>query len=726
MKKVALLFSIFTLAMATSFAVVVFEDDFESYADNTALTSAYDANTITGLISSPSTPTLDLKSVANPHADAAGTLLAQSWTAVNSTDNTVTVTYWAYDSAGDGPGATGSASLNGRAGLSLAGFDGGAWGSGALENYIFLGMYHSAPASPLFYAYRVVSGSTNAGAGGWAATSIGRTVGWHKFTIELNNGTAAFYVDDVLAATDTYSEPPAGWSSFRLGSPAGQTFVDTWYDNVEITAVKSTVLAANDGSGDYLTIQEAISSFCAGGDNDGAPAPYTVNIKPTGTPYNERITLNSARTGFGDILGDITLQSSVPGTHPELELQRSTGEASGISSSGIQIYQNEHNVTLRDLLIYPSITGEIFQRYTVKIDENSANSTFNTIRIENCIITEVADNGQPLITSRTEAYDPPTSATGVGRASSFTQAVQVWGDGGESIRFEMEDSVLYGPPDAGGQTGNLLRLILPGQDGESAYLRNNVMAYGPTSGALMRVGTGNQYSSTIIMEGGDQTAGLDDTNVFIANNTSGHAITFEGSLNGGSADTGSTVSLSSAVIIANSATPTQRAISSGTEAWKHFSFDNMIIDANGAAVVAFQTVDGVMSNVTANSNQTYFGLGGAGSLTVEDSIFTGVDTVAADGKFGGTAPSGGVSIDFSGFGADVVNPIGTTVTGTFTLGSNIVNADPLYAGTDFKLASFFDVQNNAYAAAGTGGSDLAGGANYLGPVLSVGDWMNHD
>ena len=45
-----------------------------------------------------------------------------------------------------------------------------------------------------------------------------------------------------------------------------------------------------------------------------------------------------------------------------------------------------------------------------------------------------------------------------------------------------------------------------------------------------------------------------------------------------------------------------------------------------------------------------------------------------------------------------------------------------HATVDGLLAAFMDVPTAAYAAAGTAGAALAGGADYIGPVAAVGEW----
>lgn len=479
-------------------------------------------------------------------------------------------------------------------------------------------------------------------------------------------------------------------------------------------------------SGDFATIQAAITSFCAGGVNATAVPPFTINIDPAGT-YNERISLDDAAVGLGDIVGDITLQSSVPGTYATLALQRDAGEAAGTGSSCLKIYQNEHDVTLRDLIIHPALpvasVTEDARRHIVKLDENSANATLNTITLDNCIVTEVAASGAPMISSRAEAYVAPAGPGASARDNNFSNTIQFWGDAGESYHVVLNKVVCYGRPPGGTQVGNHLRGIMAGSNGESITVTDSVFAYGPSAGQLARIGS-TTFTGPVSITGTDQTAGPDNANVFI-NAGSNHALTFEGSLATGNAGN-CTAEVSEAIFVYDTVAgtaATQRAISVGSAIWEP-TLSNLLIKTPGAAIVAFADNAAVWSNITAVSDQALFSLGGAGSIAVTDSIFSGADTVAADGKFGGTAPAGGVTVDFSAFDTNVVNQIGTTVTGTFTAGANILVANPVFTETaDVTSADLFDVQASVYAGAGSASSDLAGGADYTPGPADVTDWM---
>lgn len=234
-----------TESQITNQTRVIFNDDFESYADNNALTAAYDTNTITGLYTSTGIFTRDNQSVFNPDSDASTARLSNSFPAINSHNETIVVTYWLYDSSGTGPGSTGSPTLNGRGGLSLGAYSGGAWASGTLENYIYIGAQHST--SPEYYCARVVNGGS-----GWQATSAIRSVGWQKFTMILQSGVVRFYHNDNLVLTDTYTEPASGWNCFKLGATTGPTRMDVYYDDLEIRVQPPSVSPYQEGKVIYF------------------------------------------------------------------------------------------------------------------------------------------------------------------------------------------------------------------------------------------------------------------------------------------------------------------------------------------------------------------------------------------------------------------------------------------------------------------------------------------
>jgi hypothetical protein len=116
-----------------------------------------------------------------------------------------------------------------------------------------------------------------------------------------------------------------------------------------------------------------------------------------------------------------------------------------------------------------------------------------------------------------------------------------------------------------------------------------------------------------------------------------------------------------------------------------------------------------------------------GSVIIRDSIISDSggndDTVV--GTYGTGTGTWTVDIDNSAVvteGNEAIAGVGGT--GFELLGGSIVSGSPIYIQTADGLATdFYDVQSGAYATAGTGGTPLGGGADYVGGVpSSVPDW----
>ena len=53
------------------------------------------------------------------------------------------------------------------------------------------------------------------------------------------------------------------------------------------------------GAGDFLTIQDAVESWCTGGANAAETPPFVIDVVAAAGPYDEALTLNSADTASG-------------------------------------------------------------------------------------------------------------------------------------------------------------------------------------------------------------------------------------------------------------------------------------------------------------------------------------------------------------------------------------------------------------------------------------------
>ena len=150
------------------------------------------------------------------------------------------------------------------------------------------------------------------------------------------------------------------------------------------------------------------------------------------------------------------------------------------------------------------------------------------------------------------------------------------------------------------------------------------------------------------------------------------------------------------------------------------SISNVIVDTYGPCIQTQPNAVYTIDNATLNStNVSCIALTAldVGSLAVTDTIFSNALMAIT-----GALPSGGMTVDYCAFVENGTDAIAARDDGINvpTYGVNLINADPLYVSKDATSADAFDVNAAAYSAAGTTGSDLAGGADYVGS--DVAEW----
>lgn len=468
-----------------------------------------------------------------------------------------------------------------------------------------------------------------------------------------------------------------------------------------IAASSSMAFAANPvtvgASGDYATISLAIASFSSTGANAGETPPLVINIDPTAT-YDEALDLNDGNVGTGDIVGDLVIQSATPGTLVPVALQMAG------TNDAIELHQSTASVTFKDLLIYPSLTNPFTDEF-FKLDKNTSadDAVEVTHSIINCVVTEIDAGGVPLVTDKLSCLAAPPATVGSGR-SGFAYYAQVWGEPGEAISLNIDNSGLYGNIASIG-----LRLVSDAVT-DTFTVNNSIVA--ATGNASIRIGSGSQVV-TVALTGTDQTAGPDSATVLALPGGDNHCIWLSGS------QAGSTLNIDG-VIMVDGAGGISRGLSGSASV--DVTIANTIITTPGPNIVDGPENASTYSNVTFHSledTNALFLVAGVGSIAMNDVIFSGVGT-----KLAGATPTGGLSVDYAAFVESGANAITARDDGsiTVTYGSNIINDDPLYASFDATSADFMDVTAAAYAAAGTAGAPLAGGANF---AAAVRDWMTY-
>ncbi len=483
------------------------------------------------------------------------------------------------------------------------------------------------------------------------------------------------------------------------------------------TFAVSTAYAANPVTvpGDFATIQGAIDSWCTGGSNAGETAPFVINVDPASGPYTESMTLNDANTGAapnGDIVGDIVIQSSVPGTLVDLRLNQGADSAAvpdgAGARDGIWIYQNVHDVTFTDFIFSPALASTIDDDL-VKIDKNS-NSAANTHTFNNCVFTDVTDGvGGPMVTSRAGAFVSP--GANVGKLTDADTLVKFFGDNAEYMIANFNRCVFASADCVGLQMGTIATAGGTYEINVDECVFGYVGLAAGTRPAILCNGNGAQLK-TLNITGSDVDAGTDFATVFYetayhsvfasTHNADGHAISIDNTIihstvsgaRGYSGDNRTALDMQDVII----STVGPNVVFSGAPASVN-TWDRVTFHVSGAGTNAILTTSGQGSASTTNvSNAIFSGLG------------TKLSTLAA-----GIIPV--VNIDYAGFptaGPDAIGAVGAPA--GFTVGANIVNDDPQYASKTATLATYFDVQNPTYLSAGTAGSHLGGGAGHTLPV----------
>jgi len=231
MKKILVLLPVLLLAVSAQAQTVRFTEDFESYLDTAEMVALNPLWDTCG-------PAISI-STAQAHGGVQSLLVPNTrdlatahWTPVTaSVANPVVVSWSMYDTMDHGTYAR-------NGGLSVGGYADGVWGTGALQNYVYVGPYHANGYAT--HNYRSVYGC------GWQSGTVARTVGWHEIVMTLDGTEMTGTVDateTTVAGSKLATEPASGWSCFRAGSPATDSWQTAYYDDI---TVKGDTLAVDE------------------------------------------------------------------------------------------------------------------------------------------------------------------------------------------------------------------------------------------------------------------------------------------------------------------------------------------------------------------------------------------------------------------------------------------------------------------------------------------------
>ncbi|MBE7558079.1 hypothetical protein HS125_03675 [bacterium] len=111
-------------------------------------------------------------------------------------------------------------------------------------------------------------------------------------------------------------------------------------------------------------------------------------------------------------------------------------------------------------------------------------------------------------------------------------------------------------------------------------------------------------------------------------------------------------------------------------------------------------------------------------VDIQNTIIAGTGKTGIDVVTTLTSP---ITVHHSGLVQQGVYALGTSVIDVnnpsiVVLGSNVVTADPVFAGVTPGLPDFLDVRSTAYGGQGTGGSNLSGRWDYIGDFVNIEAW----
>lgn len=492
----------------------------------------------------------------------------------------------------------------------------------------------------------------------------------------------------------------------------------------------------------FNSIQMAIHSFQASGTttaaspggvgvNQGNPAPDIINVLATSV-VDEYIVIDSNGNPGNDdfiVLNEpLTIQGS--GGAAIIALRQYTGASNqGTGANGFQdcgfCWRQDVNLTLKDLIFIPSKTN------TPTDDamnfRATANATNPIITMENIVLTaNNGSNGPVTITG----LDTPnmTGATGFG-----------------------DDGIVFlSRTEGGSMTLNATNLIISSfstnavgtaNDGLLAWMSGTTQDFvncfvnlgpGCIISNINRFGIQNPYGGYINIQGSKEKP------VIINNCGSDGIWNYSDTV----APTQPTICEVNYCIVNNCG---NSGIKEQETAGRGFikSIKNTIIancKAPGIALFAFGTrptgvtdtveIDNVTMHNCGYSSTWSYGIaapvytsGGTEYKTNRNANIT--NTIVSGAGLTGifNSSTGTFSVDYSalvtesmaGYEYALANATGGS--GTINVGANVINSNPryvTYAIGDFASSSFMDVTNSAFAGKGTGGSDLAGGADYVG------------
>jgi len=369
-------------------------------------------------------------------------------------------------------------------------YDGSTWSAAALANPVRAQDIHQVAGGKFYATYSGgdivrynADGSVDvtavSGSGAQSSLAVDETraliysmgyysAGTSTFTHHLkvyDATTGALLADlsaDPLDVLGNFTGTANGSSAVEVVEYPGGTYIYALSERMGCARYSYSTLLTVGPSGDFPTIQSAISSYCiTGGTQTGAIKPLVIAIDPAGGPYDEAISLQASAAGLGDIAGDLVLKSA-GSAKAVVKLQE--GDVPG--DDGLPIYQNTANVILKDLVLCPSMSSA-FADDLIVMAEIASNAVNNWIEFYGCIITDIDQSGTPMIQSAANALIDPVTP-----GSQMVDGDTNFRFGGSGFSFShslfMEQTVNYG--------SRHLNYIFLNGDGCQARLHNSIIS----------------------------------------------------------------------------------------------------------------------------------------------------------------------------------------------------------------------------------------------------------
>ena len=468
------------------------------------------------------------------------------------------------------------------------------------------------------------------------------------------------------------------------------------------------VTVDNLGTGDFTDIDSAIASWCTGGTNAGEVAPFVINV--INGPYTETLNIDAAVVGVGDIVGDLVIQAASP-----VIIQIAPAGVNGFT-----FHQDSASLTVNNFILCPDLGSAYIMSSLFTMNElTPANPTQNSVSFYDCVFTEsLSGTGAPMVTDKATALANKDALPGARSAKMSGTAGKMIKKNGQnpgSQSLMAENCVFYGVPQIVAETnlksaadqvifsdclvvlgGGPAFRCLGNMPGSYSFFGSDVTA-GPLSCmAIINTPCDAAKISTVANSKNIRF----ETGAAAVNTADG--VLIENELDLGAADN---VNVGGFNVNGNQG---------------NTSISNVIVDTYGPCIQTQPNAVYTIDNATLNStNVSCIALTAldVGSLAVTDTIFSNALMAIT-----GALPSGGMTVDYCAFVENGTDAIAARDDGINvpTYGVNLINADPLYVSKDATSADAFDVNAAAYSAAGTTGSDLAGGADYVGS--DVAEW----